>query len=133
MDKAFVEHQGRQQLRIQEDPWDNYLYFDAKYILPLICHHEPLSVAEEVVICSFLCLASQDATISQFDMTSRELSKELLSFVASQEDDDADDDTTTLMDKIRHLCEMRGSVRDEDVKAVHSELERTFKMFYLKQ
>lgn len=64
MDKAFVEHAGKRQMQIQEDPWDNYLYYDSRYLLPLICHEKPLTVEQEIVLCSFLCHASQDATIS---------------------------------------------------------------------
>lgn len=37
------------------------------------------------------------------------------------------------MEKIRHLCQPGCEVTEEDVKRVHSELERTFKMFYLRQ
>ena len=89
------------------------MYYDSRYLLPLICHEKPLTVEQEIVLCSFLCHASTDATISQFNMTSSELLQELLAFVSSQEDDD--DDDTTLMDKIRHLCQPGCEVTEEDV------------------
>jgi hypothetical protein len=38
LDEAFVQHKGKMQMKIQEDPWDNYLYYDSKYLMPLICH-----------------------------------------------------------------------------------------------
>lgn len=31
-------HTLRKQLKLDEDPWDNYLIHDSKYFLPLICH-----------------------------------------------------------------------------------------------
>lgn len=40
IDKAFVKHTGMEMMQIQEDPWDNYLYYDSKYVMPLICHSQ---------------------------------------------------------------------------------------------
>jgi hypothetical protein len=31
-------HLLRKQLKMDEDPWDNYLVHDSKYFLPLLCH-----------------------------------------------------------------------------------------------
>ena len=44
MDKAYVQHAGKEMMKIQEDPWDNYLYYDSKHILPLICHGQDLPI-----------------------------------------------------------------------------------------
>ena len=38
IDAAFVQHNGKELMKIHEDPWDNYLYYDSKYVLPIICH-----------------------------------------------------------------------------------------------
>ena len=46
MDKAFVEHTGKKMMKIHEDPWDNFLYYDSKYILPIVCHTEDLPIEE---------------------------------------------------------------------------------------
>lgn len=44
MDKAYIQHAGKEMMNIQEDPWDNYLYFDAKHVLPIICHRGDMPV-----------------------------------------------------------------------------------------
>jgi len=31
-------HVMRKQLKMDEDPWDNYLVHDSKYFIPLLCH-----------------------------------------------------------------------------------------------
>ena len=31
-------------MSIQEDPWDNYLYYDSKYVLPIVCHSADLPI-----------------------------------------------------------------------------------------
>ena len=31
-------------MSIQEDPWDNYLYYDSKYVLPIVCHSVDLPI-----------------------------------------------------------------------------------------
>ena len=38
IDKAHVQHNGKEMMKIAEDPWDNFLYYDSKYVLPIICH-----------------------------------------------------------------------------------------------
>ena len=38
LDKAYVQHQGKEDMKIVEDPWDNYLYFDSQHILPILAH-----------------------------------------------------------------------------------------------
>jgi hypothetical protein len=53
-------------MKIQEDPWDNYLYYDSKYLLPLICHRDALEIEEQVLVAYFLQYTTADATISQF-------------------------------------------------------------------
>jgi hypothetical protein len=31
---------------MDEDPWDNYLVYDSKYFLPLLCHSAELKIEE---------------------------------------------------------------------------------------
>jgi len=53
-------------MKIQEDPWENYLYFDSKYLLPLICHAGDLPIEKQVLIAMFIQRAVEDETISQY-------------------------------------------------------------------
>ena len=64
LDKAFVQHNGKAQMKIQEDPWDNYLYYDSRYLLPLICHAKALPIEEQLIVCLFLQQTCSDQTIS---------------------------------------------------------------------
>jgi hypothetical protein len=52
--EAHVQHNERQQLKIQEDPWDNYLYYDSKYLLPLLCHKEAIPIEQQVLLAFFV-------------------------------------------------------------------------------
>jgi len=54
IDKAHIQHVGKSQMKLEEDPWDNYLYFDSKYILPLVCHSQNLTITEQVLLALFL-------------------------------------------------------------------------------
>jgi len=54
IDEAFVMHYGKKSMKIQEDPWENYLYHDSKYVLPLICHRKSLTVEEQVIVSMFI-------------------------------------------------------------------------------
>lgn len=37
IDAAHTIHLGKKEMKIQEDPWDNYLYYDSRYIIPILC------------------------------------------------------------------------------------------------
>lgn len=51
---SFKAHKSRRELGIQEDPWDNYLYYDSQYIIPLINHKQPLNIVEQILLFKFL-------------------------------------------------------------------------------
>lgn len=51
-------------MKIEEDPWDNYLFYDAQRLMSLICHQSPLLVAEQVVLSKFIEHAIETETIS---------------------------------------------------------------------
>jgi len=53
-------------MKIQEDPWDNFLYFDSKYLLPVICHSGDLPIEKQALIAMFIQRAVEDETISQY-------------------------------------------------------------------
>lgn len=79
-------------MKIQEDPWDNYLYYDSRYLLPLICHAKSLSIEEQVIVCLFLQQTTKDQTISQFKSTSAKLVSDLIEYVSKVDDDDDEDE-----------------------------------------
>jgi len=45
---------SKKELGIQEDPWENYLFYDSQFILPLINHKEPLSIVEQILVFKFI-------------------------------------------------------------------------------
>lgn len=44
--ESHTMHHGKAQMKIQEDPWENFLYHDSAYILPLICHSQEMGLEE---------------------------------------------------------------------------------------
>ena len=44
IDVAHTIHLGKKEMKIQEDPWDNYLYYDSRYIIPIFCNQESMSI-----------------------------------------------------------------------------------------
>ena len=81
IDKAYVEHTGKKMMKIHEDPWDNFLYYDSKYLLPMICHTRDLPIEEQLVVSFFIECAIAEETISQYVLTGDKLVAELLKFV----------------------------------------------------
>ena len=33
-------------MKIVEDPWENFLYYDSKYVLPILCHKTDMTIEE---------------------------------------------------------------------------------------
>jgi hypothetical protein len=46
INNASKMHVLRKQFKMDEDPWDNYLIHDSKYIIPLLCHSHELKIEE---------------------------------------------------------------------------------------
>ena len=42
--ECHTMHVLRKQMKMDEDPWDNYLIYDAKYFVPLLCHSSEMPV-----------------------------------------------------------------------------------------
>ena len=38
LNESYTQHVMRKQLKLAEDPWDNYLIHDSKYFMPILCH-----------------------------------------------------------------------------------------------
>ena len=68
MDKAYVQHSGKEMMNIQEDPWDNYLYFDSKHVLPIFCHGRDMPIEHQALMALFIQKAVADETISQYKL-----------------------------------------------------------------
>jgi hypothetical protein len=63
---AHIKHVGRKKMKLDEDPWDNYLFHDSKHLLPLICHNEALPIEKQVLLARFIEYSMREETISQY-------------------------------------------------------------------
>lgn len=70
-------------MKIQEDPWDNYLYYDSKYVLPLLCHSTDLPKEKQALIAYFIGDAVANETISQYKVQGAQLVDSLIDFVTN--------------------------------------------------
>lgn len=64
IDVAHTIHLGKKEMKIQEDPWDNYLYYDSRYIIPIFCSQESLRIEQQVLAAYFMHRAIADESIS---------------------------------------------------------------------
>lgn len=80
IDKAYMEHTGKKMMKIQEDPWDNFLFYDSKYLLPIICHMKDLPIEEQLLVSFFVECAVAEERISQYVLTGEKLVDELIKF-----------------------------------------------------
>lgn len=136
IDAAHAQHLGKREMKIQEDPWDNYLYYDSRFIIPIFCHQQSLPIEQQVLAALFLKRAIDDETISQFKDSGAKLLQELLSFVENDfvqtsqllEDEPSEKDAS-LLERIRLACDHPIDI--EDVAFLEGEIERALRMFML--
>ena len=83
IDTAQQMHFRRKQLKIEEDPWDNYLFYDAQRLMSLLCHSQPLQIAEQVILARFIAHTLDSETISQYRVQGQNIIKELFAFARS--------------------------------------------------
>lgn len=122
-----MQHKGKAEMKIHEDPWDNYLYYDSKYILPLICHTAQLPIEEQLLLALFVRSATQDQTISQYGLPSNRLVEELVKFAKENHTDE------DLLARLRAAAGLPGSEPAASSEHLNALIERTFRMFYLSQ
>lgn len=69
---AYRSNQNKRDYGIQEDPWENYLYHDSQFIIPLINHKEPLDIITQILLFKFIHrTVGDDAYVSSFPLNSR--------------------------------------------------------------
>ena len=73
-------HFSRKEFKLDEDPWDNYLFHDAKALIPLICHTKPLTISEQIILAKFIEYTIQSETISQYKLKGTEIIGHLIGF-----------------------------------------------------
>jgi hypothetical protein len=64
IDESSKSHFAKKEMKIAEDPWENYLFYDAKRLIPLICHKESLTIAKQVILVKFITQTVENETIS---------------------------------------------------------------------
>jgi len=124
---AQTQHFLKKQLKIFEDPWENYLVHDAKYFMPLLCHSQMLNIEEQVLLASFIRHSIKEESISEYKLKPSALVDELITFATNFKDDEEE---PSLLEKLAAILKSRTAPKDS-VIALEEEMERVLKMFYL--
>ena len=77
-------------MKIEEDPWDNYLYFDSKHVLSIVCHAQDMPIERQALLAMFLHRAVEDESISQYKVQGSKLATALLDFIENEFDYQSD-------------------------------------------
>lgn len=65
---AYKAHHTKRELKIHEDPWENYLYHDSQFIIPLINHKKSLDIVHQILLFKFIYVSvSQDPYVSIYE------------------------------------------------------------------
>lgn len=70
---AQTMHFQRKQFQLSEDPWDNYLFHDSQKLIHLICHRDPLSITDQLLLAKFIDYTVSTETISQYRQQGKDL------------------------------------------------------------
>ena len=78
LNRQLTQSRLRRELKMDEDPWDNYLAFDAKHFLPILNHTTGRPIVEQILLFKFVQHAVRNETISQYNV--KDLGTEFLDF-----------------------------------------------------
>ena len=120
-------HVLRKQLKMDEDPWDNYMIHDSRYFVPLLCHSHELPIEQQVLLVAFIRQSITEETISQYKLKSQALINELVKFASEFKDEEED---PSLLEKIKKAS-TEFLMRDDHIEELQAEVDRVVKMFYL--
>lgn len=120
-------HVLRKQLKMDEDPWDNYMIHDSRYFVPLLCHSHELPIEQQVLLVAFIRQSIAEETISQYKLKSQALINELVKFASEFKDEEED---PSLLEKIKKAS-TEFLMRDDHIEELQAEVDRVVKMFYL--
>jgi len=113
---------------LDEDPWDNFLFHDSRYLLPLICHNDSLALEKQVLIARFIEHSIKTETISQYKITGQTLTAEFLSFIEQFDADNIDIEEEespkqkNLSSRIREACLCQERIPYETEELIEFEL-----------
>lgn len=154
IDTSQKDYYAKLEFKLDQDPWENYLFHDTKLLIPLICHPSSLKISEQVVLAKFIEYTIEEETISQYTIEGSKILEELLKFAeqfevslqstiqsADQSDDeiiDSDDESprsssSNLLSRIDTLISMKleNKINLESAHRLEKDIERMLKMFYL--
>ena len=123
-------------MKIKEDPWDNYLYYDSRYIIPIFCHQESMPIEKQTLAAFFLKKSIDDETISQFKVIGSKLLEELFNFIENDFVDsgslqEEETEGSSLLQRIKLSCECTQVLDRAQVEALQIEVERALRLFML--
>jgi hypothetical protein len=155
--KSSKQYYMKKELKIHQDPWENYLMHDSKHFIPLICHQKPLPIEKEVLVAYFIVKTVKDESISEYKPKGDSLLEELFEFAEKHdldlgragdlEGEDSDlsgleeeeasvsrkqKKAPKLLEKLREACLTSGDRMEEaEIAQLEDQIESTLKMFYL--
>jgi hypothetical protein len=114
------------------------LYYDSRYLIPLFCHQESLSIEQQVLAAYFIKEATTEETISQYKEVGSKLLKELFDFVQHDfvdtnqllADDNEIQSKSSLLERIRLTC-MAPELEREQIDFLEEEIARALRMFMI--
>lgn len=72
---SYKSTHSKRELGIHEDPWENYLYYDSQFIIPLLTHKTPLTIVEQILLFKFIVrTVNEDSYVSKLHLISIEQS-----------------------------------------------------------
>lgn len=155
INQSQVTHFQRKEYKIQEDPWENYLFHDAKRLIHLICHDKPMQISHQVLLAKFIEYTVKNETISQYKLQGVQILFDLIEFQngfeltgsknaqsseqvdeiidSDDEDHSAATEKETLLDRIEQLLKLKDITPEQRVliEQTEADFERMLRMFYL--
>jgi hypothetical protein len=120
---AHKVQEDASKLGIHLDPWDNYLYYDSKFILDCIFNKKFYSTNEKFLLVKFLLFVYYNDMMSNFRIDGKILVDKLITFVNKK------DEEKTIDKFINKLMIDKIEPNEEEIDKFETSLEVKFDLF----
>ncbi len=130
---AHNQFEEIKKLNIQSDPWDNYLYYDSKFLFDFIFNNKSTNVEEKFIELKFLLFIYYNDFIANFRSDGKTIAWKLNDYIKKITHDDVEKSEGReggyLHDFVRKMVYSKYEPNENEIETFETKLETVFDLF----
>ncbi len=110
-------------LKIRSDPWDNYLYYDSKFLLDFTFNQNIILAEKKFVLLKFFMFIFYNDLMANFKVDGKIVADRLIKFIST------DKNSKSVYEFIRNVLFMKKEPKEEEIENFETQIEVLFDLF----